>query len=100
MGRVGTFISGMIAGATLFFFANHYHIVRSKDGIFAVPKISQNLQDTYVDIREFQLSDWQEHPMLAASLLRSDKKELLQDSSLTGFRKTVATFMNDFLRDT
>lgn len=100
MGRIGTFITGMIAGAMLFFVANHYHIVRSSDGFFAVPKVSQNLQDVYVDIREFKLSDWQEHRLLAASLLQNDRQDLLQDASLTGFRKTVVTLMNDFLGET
>ena len=94
MGRVGTFVSGMITGAALLFVANHYHIVRAKDGVFVVPKVNQGLQDTFVDVRDFSLSDWQEHRMLAASILRSDRKEILEDSTLTGFRSTVSSLMN------
>jgi len=97
MGRVSSFISGMVAGFVLFFLLNHYHVVRSNDGLFVVPKLSQNLQDSYVDIREFGLGDWQEHRLLAASILRSDRHELLEESSLTGFRKTVVTLMDGLL---
>ena len=97
MGRISTFISGMIAGAVLLFVANHYHLVRGNDGVFVVPKLSQNLQDTYVDIREFGLRDWQQHRMLAASLLRSNHKEVLEDSTLSGVRKTAVSLMNELI---
>ncbi|MGV3485731.1 MAG: hypothetical protein ACO1RT_15040 [Planctomycetaceae bacterium] len=97
MGRIGSFFSGMVAGMVLFFVLNHYHLVRSDDGLFVVPKLSQNLQDSYVDIRNFGLRDWQEHRLLAASILRSGRHELLEDSSLTGFRKTVVTLMDGLL---
>jgi len=97
MGRIGTFLSGMIAGAVLLFLANHYHLVRGNEGVFVVPKVSQNLKDTYVDIRKFGLSDWQEHRMLAASLLRSDHKAVLEDTSLSGVRKAAVSLMTELL---
>jgi len=99
MGRIGTFFAGMITGFAFFFVANHYHIVRGDTGVFVVPKLNNNLQDIYVDIRQFSLSDWNEHRMLAASILKSDQKELLDGSTLTGFRKSVITFLNEWAGD-
>ena len=49
------FLMGMVCGATLLFVAMHYHVVRGKDGVVLVPKISNNLSDIYVDVREFDL---------------------------------------------
>ncbi len=74
MGRVGSFFFGMIVGATVLGVAMHYHIVRGKDGIFVVPKVHNNLTDIYVDTRQFTLSDWQQHRMLAVSILRRSRR--------------------------
>jgi hypothetical protein len=99
MGRLGTFFFGMIAGLTIFYVANYYHIVRSSSGVFVIPKINQNLSDTYVDTRNFDLSDWQQHRMLAASILRSERKELLDDSTLSGFRTSVTSLLSQWMGD-
>ena len=83
------FIYGMICGATLLYCAMHYHVVRGNDGVFLVPKISNNLTDVYVDIREYQLSDWQQHKPLAAAIMQSNRSHLLEDASLGSFRETT-----------
>jgi len=72
------FLFGMITGAALLFVAMHYHIVRGKDGVFVVPKISNNLSDVYVDTRQFDLGDWKSHKPLAAAIMQSDRSDLLQ----------------------
>jgi hypothetical protein len=79
----------MVTGAVLLFVAMHYHVVRGKDGVFLVPKISNNLSDVYVDTREFGLRDWQGHKPLAAAIMQSNQSHLLEDSSLTSFRDTM-----------
>lgn len=83
------FLFGMVTGAVLLFVAMHYHVVRGNDGVFLVPKISNNLSDAYVDTREFGLSDWQDHKPLAAAIMQSGQSQLLEDSSLTSFRDTM-----------
>ncbi|MCG8649305.1 MAG: hypothetical protein MI861_05705 [Pirellulales bacterium] len=83
------FMAGMICGAALLYAAMHYHIVRGKDGITLVPKISNNLSDVYVDIRQFKLTDWKDHKPLAAAILQSDQAHLLEDASLNSFRDSV-----------
>jgi hypothetical protein len=83
------FVTGMICGGALLFGAMHYHFIRGNDGISLVPKISNNLSDIYVDIREFQLTDWQQHKPLAAAILDSNQAHLLEDSSLNSFRESM-----------
>jgi phytoene/squalene synthetase len=79
------FLLGMICGAALLFVAMHYHVVRGNDGVVLVPKISNNLSDVYVDIREYQLSDWKEHKPLAAAIMKSSQAHLIEDSAHRAF---------------
>ena len=67
----------------------HYHIVRGNEGVFLVPKISNNLADVYVDTRDFDLRDWRQHKPLAAAILKSEHSHLLEDASLNSFRSSV-----------
>ena len=89
MKRVMPFLMGMVVGAGLLYSGMSYHFVRSSQGLLMVPKVSKGLEDTYVDIREFQLQDWQKHRPLAAALVKSDRSELFADSSLTSFRNSI-----------
>lgn len=89
MSRFSSFFMGMIVGAVMLAGAMNYHFVRSEKGLLMVPKISKGLADPYVDIRNFSLTDWQEHRALAAALIQSDKAELLADSSLSNFRNSM-----------
>ena len=93
------FLFGMVTGAALLFVAMHYHVVHGKEGVFAVPKISNNLSDIYVDIREFTLSDWKSHKPLAAAIMRSDQSHLLSDSSLNSFRDRIGGLVEGLFSD-
>ena len=88
------FLFGMMTGALLLYAAMHYHVVRGNEGVFLVPKISNNLSDVYVDTRDFGLSDWQRHKPLAAAIMQSNQSHLLEDSSLTTFRDTLKGLMD------
>ncbi len=88
----------MICGGGLLFGSMHYHLVRGKEGVSLVPKISNNLSDIYVDVREFGLSDWQDHKPLAAAILQSNQSHLLEDSSLHSFRESVRGFVDGLFK--
>jgi hypothetical protein len=92
------FLFGMITGAVLLFAAMHYHVVRGKEGVYLVPKISNNLSDVYVDTRQFGLSDWKNHKPLAAAIMQSNQAHLLEDSTLTGFRDSVRGLVDGLFR--
>jgi len=88
------FLFGMITGAVLLYAAMHYHVVRGDQGVFLVPKISNNLSDVYVDIRDFTLDDWTRHKPLAAAIMKADRGELLSDSTLGGFRDNMHSLVD------
>jgi hypothetical protein len=87
--RMSRFFFGMITGALLLYVAMHYHVVRGNEGVFLVPKISNNLSDVYVDTRNYELSDWNEHKPLAAAIMQSNQSHLLKDASLNTFRDSI-----------
>lgn len=83
------FLGGLILGAGLMYGALHFHLVRGQSGIFMVSKVTSDLSDVYVDIRGFTLEDWKRHKPLAAAIIKSDRSELLDDATLSGFRENV-----------
>ncbi|MEM6688612.1 MAG: hypothetical protein AAF664_04240 [Planctomycetota bacterium] len=83
------FLFGVFCGALGLYVAMHYHVVRGNDGVHLVAKISNNLSDVYVDVRDYQLEDWQNHKPLAAAIMRSSQSHLLEDAALGSFRTSV-----------
>lgn len=75
------FVMGYIAGIATLYVAMCFHVVRAKDGFHLVPKSTASLKDPYVDIREFGVAEWQEHPELAADISLANKTDMLQDSA-------------------
>lgn len=94
------FFFGMITGAALLYVAMHFHVVRGKEGVFLVPKLSNNMSDVYVDIREYSLTDWQSHKPLAAAIMRSNQSQLLDDAALGGFRANVQSLVGGLFGET
>ena len=88
------FIAGMFCGAALLYVAMHYYFVRGNEGVFLVPKISNNLSGVYVDIRQFNLNDWKEHKPLAAAIMQSNRSHLLEDASLGSFRESIGALVD------
>jgi hypothetical protein len=84
--RANGFLTGVVVGAIGMYGAMTYHVVRAPDGWHFVPKFSPSLSQTYVDIREFEARDWNEHRNLAVALVKADKEHLIGSSSLTGLQ--------------
>ena len=89
MGRLGSFLVGLLVGGALVYCSLKYHIVRAGDGIHWIPKLSAEFSQTYVDIRAFGREDWAQHQTLAIAITRADKSYLLQDAAVEGLRSAV-----------
>ena len=80
MNRIFYFILGIALGVVGHHTALNYHVVRAEDGVHFIPKISSGLNETYVDIRSFDLADWHNHKTLAAAIVRAEKPNLLRNT--------------------
>jgi hypothetical protein len=89
MRRLMTFFMGMVTGGVLLYGALNYHLVRAQDGLHFVAKIDPQLAATYVDIRNFTVTDWTQHANLAAALMNADKAELMHGSAVDSLEKSM-----------
>lgn len=89
MSRIPAFLLGMATGAMLLYGAMHYHVVRADDGFHFIAKSPAHLSEAYVDVRHFTVADWSAHPMLAASLARANKQNLMGGSVVGTIQEEV-----------
>lgn len=94
MRRLMTFLMGVVTGAILLFAALHYHLIRADDGLHFVRKVDSKLAATYVDIRGFTVADWTQHPDVAAALMNSDQRELLEGAATDALQNGIDQFIN------
>jgi len=89
MGRISSFLMGFVCGAVALYVGMSFHIVRADDGFHFVAKSNLNFSDSYVDIREFTVSDWREHVGLAQDIAKAEKTELLKDAAQISLQNTM-----------
>ncbi len=94
MGRLGTFFFGVAVGAGLVFGSLKYHVLRARDGLHVVPKVSSSFEDAYVDIRQFGPSDWNQHRTLTASLIKANKEDLMADTAAYSLRSSLRSALD------
>ena len=96
MNRSGFFVAGLFVGVALTFVGLKYHVVRASDGVHLVPKLTADFREPYMDIREFGLSDWNNHRTLAAAIMRSNKSQIMQSNALDGISSSVGRTVNEW----
>lgn len=94
MKRLMTFVFGMITGAFLLFGALNYYLIRANDGLHLVPKLDAKLAGTYVDIRNFTVADWAQHPDLAGALIDDGQRELVEGAASDALRTGIDQFLD------
>lgn len=68
-------------GAVLAYYALGHHIVKTQDDVLTVPKARKQLKNTYVDISDWERSDFEEHPEFTKALLEDGHEDLVPVSS-------------------
>jgi hypothetical protein len=81
MRRVYGFVFGIGFGILACLGATNFHIVRAQDGFHLVQKQNARLGQAYVDTRQFNATDWAEHPELVASLRADNEQGLVNEAS-------------------
>jgi hypothetical protein len=80
MSRFSWFFAGVLVGAVGVYTSLHYHVVRTDEGVHLVPKVASTFSETYVDVRDYSVSDWSKHKTLLAAVVKAKKHDLLKDS--------------------
>lgn len=83
------FLLGVATGAMLLYGAMTFHLVRASDGVHFVAKVPAHLSEVYVDIRQFGVADWADHPQLAAALVHANRQDLLGQSAVGAIQDGV-----------
>jgi hypothetical protein len=89
MSRISSFFAGFVVGAATLFIAMQFYVVRAKDGMHLIPKLAAKLENPYVDIRSFTLSDWQNRQPLAVAIMKANQGDLMEDSALGSFKQAA-----------
>jgi hypothetical protein len=82
--RLSTFIFGLVFGAILMWAAMAYHVVRTSDGFYVLPKRHAALEGSYFDVRDWTIADWSDRPDLAWTVSESGKTEIFGDVPVMG----------------
>ena len=83
------FMVGMIVGGAFLYGTQRYHLIRARDGLHLIPKVESSLAATYVDIRDFTVSDWARHSEVAMALVQSDQGQLMEDAAADTIRQSI-----------
>ena len=84
-----TFVFGVMIGAAVMFVTIKFHVIRADDGFHMVPKTLAKVNSIYVDIREFTITDWDDHRELALDLANSPKAYLLEGAAKNSLNDAV-----------
>ena len=89
MRRLFALAFGALLGAAAMFVAFKFHVVRTTDDWVFVPKPSASLVDAYVDVREWDTSEWTKHPQLIKALVLTGHSDLMRESVTNRWKSKV-----------
>lgn len=92
---LGIALVAFLLGAGSMYAGFSYHVVRAPNELVVVRKSQPALNESYVDIRAWEVSDWISHPHIAQALANQDRHDLIKplnpgqmlDDWLRGFRQ-------------
>lgn len=85
---------GIVLGGATVAGALQYHLLNTSEGFVLVPKTSSTLADTYVDIRSFGISEWNEHREIVDAIIKADRQDILQNSAVDGIKESVDNLLD------
>ncbi len=92
--RLSSFFAGVLTGGVILYFAMNYHIIHARDGWHLVPKAAAQLTNTFVDIRDYKISDWAQHADIAAALVNANRRDLIDSAVNDTFQSGVDRWIN------
>jgi hypothetical protein len=92
--RLTSFFAGVLTGGVLIYMAMHYHVIHANDGWHLVPKVDGQLTNTFVDIRDYKISDWAQHADIAAARVNANRRDLIDNAVNDTFNSGVDRLLN------
>ncbi len=89
MKRIKYLLLGFVLGVASVAGALQFHVLQTAEGLQVVPKVDSTLTDTYVDIRTFGVSEWNEHRPLVDALIKADRQDILKGAAVDGIKQGV-----------
>lgn len=91
----GSFVSGVVLGGVLVFGSLSYHFIRTNDGVQLVPKLSATFTETYLDARNFGLSDWTRHRSVVTAIVRAKKDSIFHGTPVESMTDQMTGLAQD-----
>jgi hypothetical protein len=73
------FILGLIVGVIVIVVVLNIHLIRTKDGVEVIRKKEMTMTDTYVDVRDWSLTDYFKHSPRIRNYLVEKKYSQLEE---------------------
>ena len=89
MGKLYSFLLGVVIGFGLYHAAINYHFLYAADGLHMVHKTPPRFEEIYIDVREFTPQDWVAHPELAAAVEKAGKQEVITNAVGNAVKEAV-----------
>lgn len=96
MNGFGPFLCGAVLGGASVFASLSYHFVQSKQGFLTIPKLSPTFTETYVDVRPFTATDWQQRKALTAAVLRANQGAIIGEGIVDQAAEAARGFLPEF----
>lgn len=96
MNRLSWLFMGVVLGGGLVYGSLNYHVLRTDKGVEFVPKASATFEETYLDIRNFGVSNWAEHDKVAQAVVKAGKEDLLKDAASHSLQRGVNSLIQRF----
>lgn len=88
--KAGVF--GVVLGAGMTFFVTRVHVLNTEDGLIVVPRSHPaDVKSTYVDVRKWNASMWQQYPDVTEAVVESGRSDLLVETGLNDLFSSTDT---------
>jgi hypothetical protein len=94
MSRLGSTLTGVVLGGGLVYGALNYHVLRTPEGVELVPKLSATFDETYLDVRQYGVSEWADHDLVARAIVKSGKDHILKDAATRSVQDGINSIWN------
>lgn len=81
MRRLFTLIVAAGIGAGAVFTAFQFHVVRTDERVLLIKKPQADWHEAYVDVRNWTIRDWGDHPNLSRNLIASGHGDVVRRSA-------------------